>query len=261
MNVIRHMLSARAFFIALFSLVLCYGSAFAQNGQSDASALASDAVVSINALWVVIAALFIFFMQAGFALVETGFTRAKNVANTMSMVLMVFAITALCYWAVGFAFQFGGINQRMPDLGSGTWVYAPRSLGDWGNHLGKELAFGNHGILGVSGFMLTDVADNFGILAFFFFQFCFAAAVTVIPTGAVAERMKWSGYLLMSIVMAAFIYPLIGNWGWGGGWLANLGTLDAAWQWHGGLCGRWRCSPDWWRSGIGWRAGDWSANW
>ncbi|MFN8439208.1 MAG: ammonium transporter [Caldilineaceae bacterium] len=223
MNALKLSFIGKALLVTLVALMLSAGSAFAQNNQPDATALATDALVSINAMWVIVAAIFIFLMQAGFALVETGFTRAKNVANTMSMVLMVFAVSALCYWAVGFAFQFGGINRLMPDLGAGEWIYSPTSLGDWGSSLQNELSFGNYGLLGLNGFMLSGIGANFGILAFFFFQFCFAAACVAIPTGAVAERMKWGGYLVMTILVSALIYPLIGNWGWGGGWLANLG--------------------------------------
>ncbi len=224
MNTSHQRIKWGALAISLCSLLLTSGNALAQSSQMDATVLANEAIISINAMWVILAAIFIFFMQAGFALVETGFTRAKNVANTMSMVLMVFAISALCYWIAGFGFQFGGINKIYPAVGNQTeWVFSPITLGNWSGALESELAIGNHGILGMSGFMLAGLGANFGILAFFFFQFCFAAAATAIPTGAVAERMKFSGYIAMTILMSLVIYPLIGNWGWGGGWLANLG--------------------------------------
>lgn len=223
MKLMHQFFKVRTLCISLLALFVCTGSALAQSSQPDPSALTGDASVTINVLWLLVATCLILLMQPGFALLTTGFTRAKNVSNTMGMGLMVFAITALCYWAVGFAFQFGGINQPIPGAGGDAWTFMPTTLGDWGSNLNRELSFGSHGILGLSGFLLSDIVNNFGILAFFFLHFAIAAVAVAIPAGAMAERMKWSGYLILTIVMGLLVYPLIGNWGWGGGWLANLG--------------------------------------
>src|SRR5215203_5787481 len=101
-----------------------------------------DAItVNINILWVLLAGFFVFFMQAGFALVETGFTRAKNVAHTMLMNMMVFCIGAIGYWICGFAFQFGAVNYVYPETAisaaqaSPTWAFSPITLGAWGDLL------------------------------------------------------------------------------------------------------------------------------
>lgn len=184
----------------------------------------TDLATAINILWMLVAGFLVFFMQAGFALVETGFTRAKNVAHTMMMNMMVFCIGALGYWLVGFAFQFGGVNSTFPATSnSPAWAFSPTTLGDWGTALQTWLIkFGQHGILGGSGFMLTGIASS-GLLAFFLFQMVFMDTAATIPTGSMAERLKFVGFCLMGLWVSMFIYPLLGNWVWGGGWLANLG--------------------------------------
>jgi ammonium transporter, Amt family len=192
---------------------------------------ASGIATSLNVMWVLIAGFLVFFMQAGFALVETGFTRAKNVSHTMMMNMMVFCIGAIGYWLTGFAFQFGAVNYTFPAVGSlGAWAHSPTSLGDWTGHLAKPLIlFGEQfGILGGSGFMLNGLGLNTGILAFFLFQMVFMDTAATIPTGSMAERLKFSGFCLMSMWVSMFIYPLVGGWVWGGGWLQNLGRI-AGW--------------------------------
>ncbi|MBI5715922.1 MAG: ammonium transporter, partial [Chloroflexi bacterium] len=184
-----------------------------------------DTTTSLNVLWVLIAAALIFFMQAGFALVETGFTRAKNVTHTMMMNLMVFCIGALGYWLTGFALQFGGVNFTYPEISKelAAWSFVPTTMGDWTGLLDKPLLIGGSGIMGLSGFMLAGIGANFGVLTFFFFQMVFMDTAATIPTGAMAERLKFVGFVLMALFVSMFIYPLVGNWVWGGGWLANLG--------------------------------------
>jgi len=183
-----------------------------------------DTVVSLNVLWVLIAGFFVFFMQAGFALVETGFTRNKNVAHTMMMNMMVFCIGAVGYWLTGFALQFGGVNYTYPGVnGLDAWAFSPVTLGDWTGLLDKPLLFGGQGIMGLSGFMLGGLGANFGVLSFFLFQMVFMDTAATIPTGSMAERLKFIGFALMGLWVSMFIYPLVGNWVWGGGWLANLG--------------------------------------
>ncbi len=184
----------------------------------------TDTTVSLNVLWVLVAGFLVFFMQAGFALVETGFTRNKNVAHTMMMNMMVFCIGAVGYWLTGFALQFGGVNYTYPDVnGVGAWAFSPITLGDWTGLLDKPLVIGGNGVIGLTGFMLGGLGANFGVLTFFLFQMVFMDTAATIPTGSMAERLKFVGFALMGLWVSMFIYPLVGNWVWGGGWLANLG--------------------------------------
>jgi Amt family ammonium transporter len=209
--------------LVLMVLAVFAGVASAQdNGPSN-----QDLATAMNIMWMLLAGFLVFFMQAGFALVETGFTRAKNVAHTMMMNLMVFCIGITGYWLVGFAFQFGGVNFTFPAIGNaGAWAFSPTTLGAWGEHLGTWLLrFGQVGILGGSGFMLTGLSATTGIMAFFLFQAVFMDTAATIPTGAMAERLKFIGFVLMALWVSMFIYPLVGGWVWGGGWLANLGRI------------------------------------
>jgi ammonium transporter, Amt family len=205
----------------------------AQDGQppsvSDLSAKAEDAGLGVNLMWLLVTGFLVFFMQAGFALVETGFTRNKNVAHTMMMNMMVFCIGAIGYWLTGFAFQFGGVNITFPTInGFDAWNFSPVTLGDWSGLLDKAVVLGNSGVLGLKGFMLTGLGANTGVLAFFLFQMVFMDTAATIPTGSMAERLKFSGFVLMGFWVSMIIYPLVGNWVWGGGWLANLGRT-AGW--------------------------------
>lgn len=211
-------------FFAIALLVMIPQAAFAQSATPPIENQVADISVSINVLWLMLAGFLVFFMQAGFALVETGFTRAKNVAHTMLMNMMVFCIGAIGYWLTGFAFQFGGVNFTYPDLhGLGAWAFSPVTLGDWSGLLDKPLLIGGQGVLGLTGFGLAGVGLNFGVLGFFLFQMVFMDTAATIPTGSMAERLKFVGFVLMSLWVSMFIYPLVGGWVWGGGWLANLG--------------------------------------
>jgi ammonium transporter, Amt family len=213
--------SGRVIVLSAAFLLAMNGIASAQSGGTDA---VKDLSESVNIFWVLIAGFLVFFMQAGFALVETGFTRAKNVSHTMMMNMMVFCIGAVGYWAVGFAFQFGAINFTYPAIhGLTEWAHSPTTLGDWKGVLSTPLFhIGQHGILGGSGFGLTGIMTS-GVLAFFLFQMVFMDTAATIPTGAMAERLKFGGFVLMGLWVSMFIYPLLGNWIWGGGWLQNLG--------------------------------------
>ena len=162
---------------------------FAQSGQPPSietvAAVAEESKLAVNVLWMLITAFLVFFMQLGFAFVEAGFTRSKNVVNTMMMNMMGFALGVLGYWACGFAFQFGAINYTWPAVSTasampGDWSHAPVTLGAWGNLLSTPLLkFGSqYGILGGSGFFLAGVDLNTGVLTFFIFQ---AAFMCVVP--------------------------------------------------------------------------------
>src|ERR1044071_3291777 len=164
------------FMVVLLMMILAT-PAFAQDGGPGDEI--GDINLSINIMWMIVGGFLVFFMQAGFALVETGFTRNKNVAHTMLMNMMVFCIGAIGYWLTGFAFQFGAVNAAYPGVATvgavaGEWAHSPITLGDWTGQLATPLLrFGQFGILGGSGFMLAGVGTNVGILAFFLFQMVF----------------------------------------------------------------------------------------
>ncbi len=153
---------------------------------------------NLNWTWTLIGGILVFFMQAGFAMVETGFTRAKNSGNIIMKNTMDFCIGILTYWAIGFAFMFG--------TGGGF-------IG-WSNFFGE----------GLDGWNWT----------FFIFQGMFSATAATIVSGAIAERAKFSTYLIITFFISAFIYPVYGHWAWAGlygqskGWLENLGFIDFA---------------------------------
>ncbi len=176
-------------------------------GDEVPTAISNKAAIDLvqshaDYIWTLIAAALVFFMQAGFAMVETGFTRAKNAVNIMMKNLMDFAMGSLAYWAIGFGLMFG-ISKT--------------------------------GFFGMTGFFLSDfkVGGDPWVLAFWMFQAVFAATAATIVSGAMAERTKFSGYLIYSVVVSALIYPIFGSWAWGSlfngsGWLEGLGFIDFA---------------------------------
>jgi len=178
---------------------------------TDVATTANKAYFGANYTWVMICAFMVFFFQCGFAMVETGFCRGKNAAHTMTMNFMVFLVGAIGYFLVGFALQMGGSGGAA-------------GLGTGGAALDSMLKIpGLGGILGYKGFMLNGTYDA-GIYALFFFQMVFMDTTVTIPTGAMAERVKYSAMVITSFFIAMVLYPLFANWVWGGGWLATLGA-------------------------------------
>lgn len=165
--------------------------------------------IAANFIWVIFGMSIIFFMQAGFALVETGFCRAKNAAHVIMTNFVIFAIGTIGYFLVGFALQFGGMGQ-IATLGGAVNL----------DHM-VEIAKG-WGIIGTKGLFGNGLYDV-GVLAFFLFQLVFMDTAATIVTGAMAERWKFSAFVVFGFFMSMFLYPLFGNWVWGGGWLAKLG--------------------------------------
>ena len=177
----------------------------------EVASVANKAYFGANYTWVMICAFMVFFFQCGFAMVETGFCRAKNAAHTMTMNFMVFLVGAVGYFLVGFALQMGG-SGGAAGLGSGGAVL---------DALLKIPGLG--GIIGHKGFLLGGTYDA-GVYALFFFQMVFMDTTVTIPTGAMAERIKYSAVVLISLFISMVLYPAFGCWVWGGGWLASLGA-------------------------------------
>ncbi|WP_079477159.1 ammonium transporter [Halobacillus salinus] len=176
--------TALLFLIALFSFPVI---------ASAETAVTPEAVLqSVDMVWIMIAAFLVFFMHAGFAMVESGFTRSKNALNILMKNFMTMSIAAVLYFVVGYGIMFGTSGG---------------------------------GIIGIDGFFLAGQEDQIG---FFVFQAVFAATCATIISGAVAERMKLNSYLLLTVLMTGFIYPVVGHWVWGGGWLSSLGFVDFA---------------------------------
>ena len=168
---------------------------------------------SLNLVWVLIGAFLVMFMQVGFALVETGFTRAKNALHTMAMNLVIYPVGVLGFWLVGYALMFGGVHD-WPTLGP----YQPGAR-EVGFYLRGHLI----GLFGASKFALVSVAQDPANLAMFLFATVFMDTAATIPTGAMAERWRFRSFMLYGVFMSTLLYPLYGNWVWGGGWLATLG--------------------------------------
>jgi Amt family ammonium transporter len=181
---------------------------------SDVVSLVGQHQVAINFVWTLVTGFLVMFMQAGFAIVETGLCRAKNANHTMMMNFMVYGVGMLGYWLIGFAIQMGGVGA-VGNLG-GT---APLNS-EFVIHLfGKDW-----GLFGRNGVMLGGATYDVGVMVMFLFQMVFMDTALTIVTGTAAERWKYSAFLVSSFVMGAFTYPIFANWAWGGGWLQLLGA-------------------------------------
>jgi Amt family ammonium transporter len=162
----------------------------------------TDTSYALDTVWVMLTGFLVMWMQAGFALVETGLTRAKNAVNICMKNLLDYCFGTLTFWLVGFSIMFGGAGAY------------------WG---------------GLDGMMLNS-KESFDSLSWalvpldakFFFQLVFAATTATIVSGAMAERTKFASYMVYSAIVSAFIYPISGHWIWGGGWLATAGFWDFA---------------------------------
>lgn len=177
----------------------------------------SDAVghnkVAINMMWVLVTGFLVMFMQAGFAMVETGLTRAKNVAHTIAMNFLIYPLGMLGFYMIGFGLMFGGVGA-LGTLGGFDGMNSEFSL-TMGGH--------SFGLFGMKGFFLNFSVYDVGVLAMFLFQMVFMDTTATIPTGSMAERWKFSSFFIYGIFVGTVIYPIYGNWVWGGGWLSTLG--------------------------------------
>src|SRR4051794_3987437 len=190
--------------LGLIAALLVPSAALGADGPSLA-----ETVSSVNTTWVIVAGILVMFMQAGFAFLEIGFSRAKNAGAGIAKILVNFSISSLCYWAVGFALAFGGTAA----------------------------------IAGTHGFFLdvsTDAASTAKIIplvgvtgvnpaALLFFQFVFCAVSLAIVWGTTLERIKFAAYVIYAIIFSSLIYPVISHWIFGGGWLqVSVGMQDFA---------------------------------
>ena len=170
--------------------------------------------VSINFVWTLVTGFLVMFMQAGFALVETGLCRAKNSSHTMAMNFMIYPLGMLGFYLCGFAFMFGGTG----------------AIGTMGGYAGLNneftvTLFGHpFGLIGLKGFLLQGAGYDSAAFALFLFQMVFMDTTATIPTGAAAERWRFSAFTIYGCCIGTIMYPLFGNWVWGGGWLAQLGA-------------------------------------
>lgn len=163
-----------------------------------------ETTMIVDTLWVVLAAILVFFMNLGFAAVESGMCRSRNAVNILSKNFIVFAVSSLSFILLGWGLMFGGDN---PIVGTQHLFILDNSNLDFYNN---------------------TLTSNVPFWAKFFFQLVFCGTAATIVSGAVAERIKYISFILFSFVLTLFIYPIIGHWIWGGGWLAGLGFLDFA---------------------------------
>ncbi len=169
--------------------------------------------IAINIVWTLIAGFLVMFMQAGFAMVETGFTRAKNAGHTMAMNFMIYALGMLGYWICGFALQMGGVGGVASLGGAGVLdsEFAIRLFGK------------DFGLFGTKGFFLSGGTYDAAVFTLFLFQMVFMDTTATIPTGSMAERWNFKSFVVYGFFVGMILYPLYANWVWGGGWLSALG--------------------------------------
>jgi Amt family ammonium transporter len=185
--------------LGLVALLVSPAAAFAADAPST-----EDLTLSINQIWVVLAAILVLFMQAGFAMLEIGLSRMKNAGAVAGKIIINLAISFLMFWAVGFSFAFASGNGF---AGSGGWFLD-----------------------------LSNFKEQFASLAYsdtplqaqFFFQVVFVAVSLAIVFGAMLDRTKFAAYIIFGVAFTGFIYPVVAHWTWGGGWLAQDGFLDFA---------------------------------
>jgi len=199
---------------ALIALFWVYAAVAQSSAPAPltAEAVKAELDVALDSIWVMVAAFLVFFMNAGFAMVETGFCRRKNAVNVLAKNLIVFGLATVAFWAIGFALMFG---DGLPFIGTNGFFLSGL---DNSPATGKEY----------SGIFSSLSWATVPLEAKFFFQLVFAATAATIVSGAVAERIKFLAFLIFSLLLVGISYPITGKWIWGGGWLASLGFWDFA---------------------------------
>ena len=185
----------------LAGLLLMMVPAIASAQEAVTEETIQGIILGTDAAWIMVAAVLVLFMQAGFAMLEVGLSRMKNAGAVMGKILINVSISFIVFWAVGFAIAFGDGN----------------------------------GFMGYSGFFLSGGIDNFGVLqgglsleSLFFFQAVFAAVSLAIAYGAMLDRVKFPAYIAFGVIYVGLIYPIVAHWTWGGGWLDEAGFIDYA---------------------------------
>src|SRR3990167_6282554 len=199
-------------FILLAFVVFSAGGVFAEEAASAPAATSWDAKFAADTVWVLVTAFLVFFMNLGFGMVETGLCRSKNAVNILSKNVIVFCVTTIFFYFVGFGIMFGSGNSI---FGIGGWLlYGADNSPAMGDAYSG--VFASHNWTGVP------------LYAKFLFQLVFSGTAATIVSGAVAERIKFGSFVVFSFILVSFIYPIGGHWAWGGGWLASRGFLDFA---------------------------------
>jgi Amt family ammonium transporter len=184
--------------------------------------------ISINLVWTLVTGFLVMFMQAGFALVETGLCRAKNASHVMATNFMIYGLGMLGFWICGFAFMFGNYANGpvnigwQPSLGQGLMLLNH----GWGIGAQANGAY-TYGLIGLKGFFLSPEVFDTAIFTLFLFEMVFMDTTATIPTGAMAERWNFKHFILYGFWVGMFPYAIYGSWVWGGGWLAQSGV-----NWH-----------------------------
>ncbi|MBM0740709.1 ammonium transporter [Phormidium sp. CLA17] len=209
--------SAQACIPLALIIVLIWGyEAFAQAAPTlaDVAKTTETLKVGLDTMWVLVAGMLVFFMNAGFCMLETGFCRQKNAVNVLSKNLIVFALSTIAFWAIGFGLMFSTTGGGFIGGGGGFFLAgADNSPATGDAYQGIFSALNWAGV---------------PLLAKFFFQLVFAGTAATIVSGAVAERIKFMSFLIFSFLLVGIAYPITGHWIWGGGWLQTLGFWDFA---------------------------------
>ncbi|MFB2919269.1 ammonium transporter [Aerosakkonema funiforme] len=194
-------------------LVLTWGYVAVAQDAPAAGPTTAELKVALDTLWVAIAAFLVFFMNAGFCMLETGFCREKNAVNVLAKNLIVFALSTIAFWAIGFGLMFSDGNGFIGTSGGFFLSGADNSPATGDAYQG---IFSSLNWTGVP------------LSAKFLFQLVFAGTAATIVSGAVAERIKFVDFLIFSVLLVGIAYPITGHWIWGGGWLAKMGFYDFA---------------------------------
>lgn len=203
----------------LRSIGQAYDAFKVQAAQEPLAVQLADAVgqnrVALNLTWVLVTGFLVMFMQAGFALVETGFTRAKNASHTMLMNFLVYVLGLTGFWIGGFALMYGATS--VGSLGGTAGLDASKEVII--SIFGKPF-----GLFATNGWFLGGGVYDVGVYTIFLFQMVFMDTAATIPTGSMAERWNLKTFFIYAFFMSMLLYPIFGNWAWGGGWLSQLGV-------------------------------------
>ncbi|KAI9131077.1 ammonium transporter [Acaryochloris sp. CCMEE 5410] len=199
-------------YLYLTAAILLVWSSAAVAQEAPSSVFSGEAKVVADTIWVLFAASLVFFMNAGFAMLETGLCRSKNAVNLLAKNLIVFGLVSLAYWSVGFGIMFGDGNEFMGTTGF--------FLG--GNDNSPAIGEAYDGVF--SALNWAGIPLN----AKFFYQLMFAGTAATIVSGAIAERARFVAFFIFSILLTSICYPMVGHWVWGGGFLQKMGFVDFA---------------------------------